>query len=384
MEEKSMYELTERFPHDIFYEEAAPFLSLYQPTERAGREKQQNEVVFRHMLKDLEQTIKEKYPDKDPHALLKPFHELAGDRDFWRKVPEGIAVFAAGDQCVVYRLARPVKQAATASDRPFISPLIRVFQSADDYQLLGLDKNSFCLFEGNRYGLKKVELPDDTLKTKEEVVGEQKTESHLAQRSVGGGSTAYFGQGGRKDEVDKDTEKFFRYVDRFVAENHSKKTQLPLILAAVKEHHGHFHKLSGNPHLMDNGVKSAYSALEPEELTKRAWEIIEPVYLEKTKKVVDTFETARAREKGSQHLEEIAAALIENRLAHLIIEDGKVVPGEVDENTGEVNGGRAEDRQAGDILGDLTEMAFKRNVPLVVLPEERMPVDTGAAGVFRG
>ncbi|NJP37024.1 hypothetical protein [Alkalicoccus luteus] len=378
-----MFELTNHFPHDLFYDARAPFLSLYQATERAGREKQSNAVVFRNMLKDLDRKLREGYPHVKADELVKPLRAIAEDRHFWRTIPESIAVFAAEGRCVVYQLERPVKSMSIVSERPFISPLIRVFQSADDYQLLGLTKDTFRLYQGNRYGLKEITLPEDIPKTKEEVVGDEKKESHLDQVSLSGGNAAYFGQGGRKDEMDKDTEKFFRYVDRYVTDHHSHKTRLPLMLVSVNEHHGLYHKVSSNAYLMEEGIKSDINSLELGELTKRAWNIVEPVYLEKTKKAVDAFETARAHGKGSSHLEEIALALTENRLARLLIEDGRHVAGHIDELTGEVSGARTEERQAGDILGDLTELAFRRHIALIVLPKERMPVTTGAAGIFR-
>jgi hypothetical protein len=381
-----MYEIAERFPHHIIYEKTAPFVSLYQPTHKSGPEKQQNVLVFRKLLKEAEQMLEDKYPDVNTEKLLEPLYELEQDRPFWRTVDEGLSLFATEKSCVIYKLSRPVKETAVAGDRPHISPLIRVFQSADYYQLLGLNLHTFSLFEGNRYGFKEVALPADVARTKKDVIGDQPTESHIDKGSVGGSGGSggsYFGQGGKKDEIDKDTEKFFRFVDRYVTDNHSKKTQLPLILAALKEHHGHFRKISSNPYLMEEGVKSAYDSLDAHEMTKRVWQIIEPLYLEKTKKLVETFENARANGSGSPHLEEIAAAAVENRLAHILIEDDRVVPGTVDTSTGEVTGNNVQIHDGSDILGDLTELAFKKSVPLVVLPKERMPVDTGAAAVFR-
>lgn len=380
-----MYQIAEQFPHHIIYEKTTPFISLYQPTHKAGPEKQQNVIIFRKLMKEAEQALEEKYPDADEKKLLEPLYELEQDRHFWRTVDEGLALFATEKSCVVYKLSRPVKEMAAVEDHPHISPLIRVFQSADYYQLLGLNMHTFSLFEGNRYGFKEVALPADVPRTKKDVIGDQPTESHIDRGSTGasgGSGGSYFGQGGKKDEIDKDTEKFFRFVDRYVLDNHSKKTQLPLILAAVKEHHGHFRKISSNAYLMDDGVKSAYDSLDPQEMTKRVWKIIEPLYLEKTKKLVETFETARANGSASSHLEEIAAAAVENRLAHILIEDDRVVPGTVNTSTGEVLGNNKEYNGRSDILGDLTELAFKKSVPLVVLPKERMPVNTGAAAVF--
>jgi hypothetical protein len=79
----------------------------------------------------------------------------------------------------------------------------------------------------------------------------------------------YHGHGGKRDEIEKDIEKFFIYVGRFVLENYSKPSKLPLILVSLKENHNIFKKISHNPYLIEEGIKGSYDSFEIEQLTER-------------------------------------------------------------------------------------------------------------------
>ncbi|WP_280769179.1 hypothetical protein [Salipaludibacillus daqingensis] len=378
-----MYEIVKEFPHEIMFEKAAPFISLYQPTHKFSPGNKQDPIVFKRLTRKIESSLKDSYPNSNFKSLMKPFNQIAKDKEFWRTISEGLAIYATESTCVVYKIERPVKELAIVADRLHISPLIRVFQSADQYQLLGINRNTFSLFEGNRYGFREIPLPNDIPRTKEDVLGDQRTEPYLAKGSFGDPGGKYFGHGGKKDELDKDTEKFFRFVDRFVLENYSKSSQLPLILVALKEYHGPFKKVSNNSFLMNEGIKGAYDSMEKDKLTEKVWEIIEPIYLDKTKKLIDAFETAKAKGSGSYHLEEVVQAAIENRLVSILIEDDRIIPGTIDDTSGEIKNGTSNDDDYSDVLGDLTEIAFKKKANLVVLPKNRMPSETGVAAVFR-
>ena len=62
------------------------------------------------------------------------------------------------------------------------------------------------------------------------------------------------GHGSKKDEVDVDADRFFRAVDRAVLEHHSRPSGLPLILAALPEHHNLFRQVSQNSFLLVDGI----------------------------------------------------------------------------------------------------------------------------------
>ena len=112
----------------------------------------------------------------------------------------------------------------------------------------------------------------------------------------------HHGHGGKKDEVDIDAERFFRAVDRAVLEHHSRPSGLPLILAALPEHHHLFHRVSHNPFLMAEGLTINPDALPIDELRERAWQVVEPQYQARLATLADEFAVAKSKGLGSDDL----------------------------------------------------------------------------------
>lgn len=379
-----LYEIVNEFPNKLLHSSKKPCISLYQPIHRHGLENQKNPILFKNLTKQIEQSLSKKYKKEEVKSLMKPLEQIAMDRTFWQYAGEGLAIFATEGNCIVYRLQRPVKELAVVADTFHIKPLIRVFQSADRYHLLGLNRDEFALFEGNRYSFEKIEIDPSIPQTRIEALGEEeKTPALAAAVSGSGGESVYFGHGSKREEVYKDIDRFFRYVDRTVFEHFSNPMKLPLFLVALDEYHTPFQKISNNPYLQKEGIKIAFDAVSEEKLKELAWEVIEPIYLEKTRVLVDRYESARARGKASEHIEEVAQAAISNRIECILIESDRMYPGKVNLETGAIEKADLNHPEVDDLLDDLAEIVFKNNGEVVVLPKERMPSDTGVAAIYR-
>lgn len=376
------FKLVNDFPNEILNEKEEPFISLYQPTHRYTLETKQDIIRFKNLIRRIEDSLKEKYPKKEIGRIMEPFYELAEDVPFWNRTFDGLAILATSDRGVMYKLQRTVKELAVVADSFHIKPLIRIFQSADRYQLLGLNRREFALYEGNRYGFEEIEMEPGTPRTIEDILGMKISEKDFSAGVFSSDGRAH-SYGERKEIIDKYTEKFFRYVDQFVWENYSRPSGLPLMLVALPEYHSIFQNISRNSYLMKDGIKVAFNAVSMEELKETVWEKIEPLYLDKTKKLVDRFETARAKFLVSDDLAQIARAAWENRVATLLVESDRIIPGKVDLTTGELIEGDLEHPEFDDLLDDLAEIVFKRKGEVVVLPQERMPTTTGAAAIYR-
>lgn len=380
------FKIANDFPNKILEETEAPFISLYQPTHKHRPENKQDIIRFKNLIKRIEDSLMEHYTKKEIEQILNPFHTLAGDMPFWNNTLNGLVVLATKNRGVVYKLQRTVEELVVVADSFHIKPLIRVFQSADRYLLLGLNRNEFGLYEGNRYGFEEIELEPGIPRTAEEALGKDYSEKHLSFGTYAGanGVGAFQGNGGRKDEIDNHTERFFRYVDRFVWENYSKPLNLPLILVSLAEYHSLFQSISRNPFLFkDGGIKTAFTAISIEDLKKSVWEKIEPLYLDRTMKLVNEFKAAQAKFLASDDVSQIARAALENKVATLLVESDRIIPGKIDATTGELLAGDLEHPEYDDVLDDLAEMVFNSKGEVVVLPKERMPVVTGAAATYR-
>jgi hypothetical protein len=379
--------LTDELPIELPKSSEGPCLSLYQTTHRHHPDNQQDPIRFRNLVKTLEQSLRQKYPTREVRPLLQPFNDLAPDRDFWNHTQDGLAVLCAPDLFRLYKLQRPVAELAVVADSFHIKPLLRIIQSADRYQVLSLSRGAIKLFEGNRDALDEIDLAPGVPRTIADALGDELTEPHQTVRSIGGigGSSVAMrhGHGGKSDETAVDVDRFFRAVDRSILEHHSRPSGLPLLLAALPEHHGVFRNISRNPFLLTEGLKTDPDAISIDELRELAWQVIGPRYQDRLAQLVEEFEQAKPRGLVGDHLGEIAFAAVSGRAGTLLVEADREVPGHIDRANGSIEFGDISHPQVDDLLDDLAELVLEKGGQVVVVPAERMPVETGAAAIYR-
>jgi hypothetical protein len=377
---------TNVYSTELFEDYEPPCLSLYQPTHRRHPENRQDPIRFRNLIKEMEQSLRQKYPAREIQPLLQPFQSLSEDREFWNCTLDGLAVLSAAGISRVYRLQRPVLEIVVVADSFHTKPLMRIFQSADRYQVLALSRRDIKLYEGNRDALDVVELAGGVPATIVEALGAELTEPHQTVASYGtgaGGPAMHHGHGSRKDEIDVDAERFFRVVDRAILEHHSRDSGLPLILAALPEHHALFRQVSHNPFLVDSGIEVNPDALPADTFRERAWKVVEPKYLARLAALVEEFGAAKAQQLGAEDIAQIAEAAVAGRVANLLIEAERQIPGRIDTATGRIELNDLDHPEIDDLLDDLGELVLSKGGRIVVVPAERMPTQTGIAATYR-
>jgi hypothetical protein len=384
--EAHMRSLANDYPQLVLAPYEPPCLSLYQPTHRHRPDVDQDPVRFRNLVRALEESLQGDYSPKEIETLLAPFRELASDRPFWQHGLDGLAVLGSFDTFLVYRLQRRVPELAVVADSFHTKPLLRVMQSADRFQVLALELERIRMFEGDRYVLDEIPLAEGVPGTLTEALGDERTSPHQTVASYGGrapGTPMRHGHGSRSEEVEVDTERFFRVVDRAVTEHHSRPSGLPLLLATLPQNRSEFRRVSQNPFLTELTIDVHPNSVTTEELRVAAWKVLEPVYLQRLAALVERFGTARANHSGSADVADVAAAAVAGRVETLLIEAERVMPGRVDFETGRVYEGSLERTEMGDVLDDLGEQVLRTGGEVVVVPAERMPNGSGLAAIYR-
>jgi len=380
-----MYKIVKDFPNELLYKEVEPCVSLYQTTHHHGPENKSDHIVFKHLVQQIEESLEQKYKRTNVTPILNYLYGIKDDPEFWMHTQDGMAILASPNECIVYLLNCPVEDLALVADGFHIRPLIQYFQTANTYSLLGLGSNSISLFEGNRYGVKEIEIGDKIANEIEELKGEEHADGFLTHGRYGGtdGIAMFHGHGGRKDAIGKDLERFFRYVDKTILENFSKPMKVPLILVSLEEHQSEFRKISNNPYLLQEGIEMSYESLDLDQMTSKSWEIMEPLFLKKTQMLVDRYRKAKANALGSDELLEVARAVSENNVETILVEADCIIPGRFEAQTGRLELDSTGNPESGDIIDHMVKTAIKNKGEIVVLPSERMPTKTGLAAIFR-
>lgn len=380
--------LTKEIVQELLSINEAPCISLYMPTHRSHPENLQDVIRFKNLLKELEASLVQKYTANEVKQSLEPFEAIIDDENIWNQTIEGLAIFSAKGFFKVIKLQESVKELAMVADSFHTKPLRQYLQSTDRYHVLGIGLKDIQLFEGNRHSLVKLDLLSDVPVTITDALGDELTEKHSTVASYGGtggnSSTMHHGHGGKSDEEDNDTERFFRAVSKSIYENYSKPTGLPLILAALPNHHSVFQKVNKNPLLLADGINVNPESVSIEKLAEMAWSIMEPEYLGKLDSLLEKFGQEKANGKGSDDKKEIGVAAVEGKIETLIIEADRMMANKLTNlETGNIQNRDLTNLKVDDLLDDLGELVIKMGGNVMVLPSEKMPSETGLAAIYR-
>ncbi|MDF1561211.1 MAG: hypothetical protein P1P83_13550 [Bacteroidales bacterium] len=380
--------LTKELVQELLAADQAPCLSVYMPTHRQHPENLQDKILYKNLIRQLKESLLQKYSAGEAQEHLESLETLADDNETWNHTSDGLAVFSAPGLFKIVGVHKSFEALALVADSFHTKPLRQYLQSLDHFHVLGLTLRDIRLFEGNRHSLTEVDLSVDTPKTITEALGDELTDRHTTVASYGGSggesSPMHHDHGGRKDEIDNDTERFFRVVANTIYEQYSKPSGWPLILAALTEHQSLFQKVNKNPLLLTNGIAINPSSVSPDKLADMAWGVMEPEYNLKLESLVASYKQARANGKGSDDYKEVAVAAVEGRVGTLIVEADRIIPVRITNLvTGNTQKKDMTNPKVDDLLDDMGELVMKMGGQVIVLPTGKMPSETGLAAIFR-
>lgn len=355
-------------------------------THQAFPERQQDPILFRNLVKQLDRSLADRPADGSANDVIASFRQLGEDEAFWTRAPIGLAVFGAPQFFRIVPLRRPVPDVAIVADSFHVKPLLRQARAADRYQVLGLSLDGVRLFEAVGSEAEEVDLDPAVPRTMADALGGDLTEPHLTVAAYGKGASGpamRHGHGSRKDERDVDVDRFLRAIDRAILEHHSAPADVPLLLASLAEHQTRFRRLSHSPRLADASLVCDPARMQPQEIGRRAWEVMQPALHARVADVIDRFRTARASARGSDRLEDVAEAAIRGRVDTLIVDADRQRPGRIDRSTGRVTDGDLSDAGVDDALDDLAEIVLDHQGDVLVVSSDRMPGSSGCAAIYR-
>lgn len=379
------YEIVTNYPDPMLFEQGDTYISLYQPTYRHFPLNKQDSIVFKNLLKELENSLDELADKELKEKLMAPFYALQEDFEFWNNTLDGIAMLASKDRCIIYLLHVPVEPLAVVAHSFHIKPLLGAFQSLENFQMLVLSRDSFSLFEGNQNEMEELVLPEDAPRTLQDALGDQLTPGHLTFGSYdgAGGTPMFHGHVNAQSEMDKDTERYFRVLDKFVHENYSTESHLPLVLVALPEHHALFHRISKNPQLLEESIAASAQDLDSSDVKQKAHELIKHFERKKIDELKDKYGSANAEKLATTDLVLAVRSAIEGRVATLLLEENRIQGGKIDRQTGQITKGDVSEPFYDDVMDDLAQIVLHMGGEVMLLKTEDIPGDTGVAAIFR-
>ena len=391
--------------------QAAPCLSLYMPTHRNVPDNLVDRLAYRHLVEALEMALSFSKPRPEIERLLEPLRLLGSNARFWEHTRDGLAVLAADGRAEVFLLPLPVKPLALVTKGFHTMPLVRIAASTDRFNVLTLTSRAAhvyeaALVEGHVDRLDPVPLhgipgteADRGELDRAAVIDEEVYQPHRIYRGMGPSGLGYSGvvhggMGGKQDDIDADTEIFFRAVDEVVLERVSKHSMLPLVLVAAPRLAAVFRGLSKNRLLLEDAVGKDVHLVPEHELAPLIAPIFAAAREKRISRELNLFEQARDHDLGSDELSAIARAAVTGRVATLLIEKDRFETGRLDRATGAIStdGAAAADLsrtgdqpalRTEDLFGAVAETVLLHGGGILTLDRIAMPTESGVAAVYR-
>jgi hypothetical protein len=371
-----------------------PCLSLYMPTHRNVPANLVDVHQFRRLVDSLEAGLLLKHHRDEADRLLEPFHRLDANATFWQHTLDGLAVLSSDGKAEVFRVQHPFQPLALSSDRFYTMPLVRAAAAIGRFDVLALSSREARVYEGTTDQLDPFDLGDASASGSQgtlerlDFIDEDTFQAHRVRQRSGPMGSVHGGFGSKSDDIDADTERFFREVDRIVVERVSNRSHLPLLLVAISEHASLFRKISGNRLLLDEGIASDPKMLEGPDLVPLVRSIAKGDRRSRIARLVTVFSRARDEGRGAGDLSDIARAAVAGRVATLLVEQDRLEPGKLDRTSGAIAWGADLETKsgielAGDLVGILAEEVLLRDGEIVSLRPIEMPTETGVAAIYR-
>jgi hypothetical protein len=293
-----------------------PALSIFIPTARHGPETQQGPVRLRNLARSITGEAEAAFGAENAAKLLAPVLALADDRVAWQHQADGLAIFTSPTEHRHYRLPITFAEDATIGERFRVRPLVNHLFGDDVFYILALAQDSLRLFEATMQRID--ELPADTLPTSmDDALRFEDPERQLQSQSVGGGDVQFHGHGAG-EELDKEAlARYFRVVDRGVAESLGATTQ-PVVLACVDYYLPIYRDIT-SLHVVEAAVSGNPEHRSAAELHSAALPLVEPIAQQRADAAAARYQDLTGTGRTVSDLAALTAAAAEGRIDTLLI-----------------------------------------------------------------
>lgn len=316
-------------------------VSLYIPTGSKPVDRQENQIRFKNLLREAEDAlITEQHPEPGIQDFLAPAHNLLKESFFWAKQSRGLALFLSPEVFSPFRLPITFEESVVVADRFYIKPLLPLLSGDGWFYILAVSQNEVRLFQCTRYSVKDVELKDipKSLDQTLEHDSVQKQLQFHTRTPVGGINerpAVYHGQGVGIDNSKDDIRRFFRAIDKGLRQVLG-IDGFPLVFTGVEYLFPIYKAVNTYPHLLDQSVAGNPEAIHAEDLHKKAWEIVKPLFQQEQKKAADSYRQFAGTGFASNNIREIVPASFYGRVEVLFVAVGVQAWGAFCSNRNEV------------------------------------------------
>lgn len=388
--------ITQREIKELADRQEGPLLSIYFPTDPAGRNTQAGPIQLKNQLRIAQDALANQGMDsKAIQKMLSQAQELTHNNEFWMHQAEGLALFVGPDgETKVFRLPKRVDEKVTVCERFHITPLLPLVGQNRRFYILAVSEKNTHMYMGNRWNVRPVEVPGMPSNKQQALWGEDPEDRPMAGAEGGPSPSDNYGRNaqqgytwGSGDIGDMERDKaeyveFFHKVDKAVCK-FLHDSDAPLVLAGVEYVVSIYRQDNHYKHLTEQFIHGGHDRTAPEELHAKAWEIVEPLLHEREQKARDRFEGLVGAGKGVTDVKEVVEGAFTGRIDALFVPLGEKLHGKYDpENAVAEIYDDASDTD-GDLLNAVALETLQKGGEVYAVEPESVPGGGVVAAVMR-
>lgn len=346
-----------------------PSLSFFIPTHRTSPDNQQDPIRFKNLVQEAKRQFEAAgWKPREIEALLQPAFALLEESLFWRHTLDGLAVYLAENDFHVYKLPFAVEEQLVIAQSYYMKPVLPEFTNNGHYFILAFSLNEVRLFEGTRYSVGEIKLPEAVPTGYKEALGPD------ARVDDGMGLSL------RKVRI----EQYLNLLDASLRATFM-ETRSPVVLAGVEYLQPIYRSQSEYPHVMAEGIRGNSDQMSGKELHAASWPVVEPHFREQMDGVFAEYQQMVINGNATSKLEEVVAAAYFGRARKLVVATDAIVWGSFDTENGAVTHYQEGQSEVDDLaLLDFAAMqTILKGGEVFAVTQAEMPTDSPALAVLR-
>ena len=307
-------------------ERNGPFVTISMPTLRAGIETRQNPIRYKKLLRDAEEKLTMNgMRAPDAVQFMQPARKLLEDTLFWQHQAEGLAVFVSPSLIRHFKLPAPPEEQVVVGDRLHIRPILRILTTAQRFFILTLSQNKVKLYQASSDGIHEMALKD-TPSSVDEALKNEHPEKQLQSRTAPGnkpgrGDAIFHGQDSASDIAKERLVRFVHMVEAGISKQIINE-RAPLVFAGVDYIYAMYKEVNTYPHLVEHPITGNAEDMGVDELRKRAWDIVQPMFAQAQQDATAHFRQVANTPRASRNVSQVAVAAYHGRVDVLFVQNG--------------------------------------------------------------
>lgn len=362
-----------------------PCVSIYIPTHRAGADTRQDPIRFKNQLQEATRRLEQSEVSAAAiRKLLSPAEAWLKETQFWQHQGDGLAAFLTPGQQWRFRLPRTFDEQVRVNDHFHVNPLLPLLQAEGTFYVLAVSQKSCRLFSGSRDAMQELDeanLPGD-LRSALGWWREAELNFHSMQarpQSRGGDDTAMY-HGHQEETAEADLAAYFRKIDAGVTEA-LEGERAPLVFAGVEYLFPIYARVNSYPGLCEQAARGNPDAATADQLHRRAWDIVEPMFRQREEAALQSFSQRQAQQRGTDDIATVLAAARNGLLETLIIPLGANLSGRYDEQSGQVE--LTSDTEAEDLYDRAVLWTLQSSGEVLAVDADRLPGQSQVLALLR-